>query len=228
MFKNVKVLRKEENLENKYSSPSVEEKLKTSRLIPLAISEVNRYSSLAPIIISGNHEKEFALYVGLSASKNILTNSDYIDEPQFLKNHPLTIIKVKNEQNEDVSVIGIDNNTKYLSKDKEISIFSNDELSKTFEEKIKNVKILEFQRQISKDMIKEFEKHNLLQEQTFNIRVDGEVKPIIDGYFIVNREKLNELDDTILALWAKKGWMGIIDAHLYSLRNFQKLVELIK
>ncbi|HIP12422.1 MAG TPA: hypothetical protein EYG73_06855, partial [Arcobacter sp.] len=141
---------------------------------------------------------------------------------------PFVTMKAKNEKNEDIIVIGIDDNKNYLCKDKGINLFEKNELSETFEEKLQNTKKLESQRILSKEIIKELEKYDLLQDQSFNLRINGEIKPIIDGYFIVNRTKLNNLDDKIIALWTKKGWMGIIDAHIYSLRNFQKLVELIK
>lgn len=229
MFKNVKVLRKENNFKNKYTAPSIEQKLQSSRVIPLGVNEVYAYSSVAPIIISGSKIKEFALYCGLSASNNIFTKIDVLEEPQFIKNHPFLTIKVKNEKDEDVLVIGIDDDTNYIGEDKDLSIFDEKQnLNKEFEEKLQQAKQLEHLRTVSKEIISELEKYDLLQKQSFNIRVNGDIKPILEDYYIVNKEKLNKIDSEVLVLWAKKGWIGIIDAHIYSIRNFKKLVDLVK
>ena len=85
MFKNVKVLRKENNFKNKYTEPSIEQKLQSSRLIPIGANEVYTYSSIAPIIISGSKIKEFALYCGLSASNNIFTKIAALVSMRVLK-----------------------------------------------------------------------------------------------------------------------------------------------
>ena len=42
---------------------------------------------------------------------------------------------------------------------------------------------------------------------------------------IENMEKLLKLDDKIIASFAKKGWMGIFDAHLKSIGNFEKILK---
>jgi hypothetical protein len=34
-----------------------------------------------------------------------------------------------------------------------------------------------------------------------------------------------KLDDATLASWARKGWIGIFDAHIKSLNNFQKVLQ---
>ena len=38
-------------------------------------------------------------------------------------------------------------------------------------------------------------------------------------------EKLLKLDDKIIASFARKGWMGIFDAHLKSISNFEKILK---
>jgi predicted DNA-binding transcriptional regulator len=77
-------------------------------------------------------------------------------------------------------------------------------------------------------LIQELQAHDLLVTQSFNLKIEGEIQTILKDYKIVDRDRLMSLDDEILAQWAKRGWIGIIDAHIYSLSNFEKLVQRIK
>jgi len=228
MYKNIKVLKKTENLKTKFSLVKLADKLKYTGLIPLGIGEVNSYSSVAPILISGTSSKEFALFIGLSPTNNIFRYSKMLDEPRFLKSYPFVMVNAKNQDGKIIDVIGIDNNSDVVSPTKDISIFQdNGKLSSVAQNMIDNLKLLHTQRKISRDLIKELEDRDLLKKQTFNIKVKDEVKTILKDYFIVDRIKLNKLDDKTLALWSRKGWMGIIEAHCYSLRNFKKIVDMI-
>jgi hypothetical protein len=228
MYKNIKVLSKKENLKTKFSLAKLTDKLKHNGLIPLGIGEVNSYSSVAPILISGTKLKRFVLFIGLSSTNNIFTNSRLLHEPQYLKNYPFIMIKAKNEKDETIEVIGIDEDSDIVGKDKEFNIFGeNKKLSKKAQIMIENLKNLNIQLKISQELILELENKELLKQQTFNIKVKGEVKPILKDYYIVDRVKLNKLDDKTLALWARKGWLSVIEAHSYSLRNFKTIVDMI-
>lgn len=230
MYKNIKVLRKNEFLKTKFSKAGLNDKLEVSKLIPLGVGEVFEYASSAPIIIGGGEdENEFILFSGLSNEKNIFTQFNHMVEPRFLENYPFMMLHAKNENDEDISVIGIDADETYVGEDKEFTIFDdNAEVSELANETIENVKRLAKERAISKKIIKELKDNDLLAKQTFNINVNGETKSILSDYYIVDRRKLNNIDNNLLALWTKKGWMGIIDAHIYSLRNFEKVVNLLK
>ena len=228
MYKNIKILRKNETLNKKFSKADVKAKLEVSKLVPLGVGEVFEYASILPVIISGGNNNEFVLFPGLSHEKNIFTECKYIKEPKFLSNYPFLMLQAKNEKNEDISVIGFDDNEDYIGENKDFLIFEEDkELSISAKKLIDDVKILHTQRELSRKLISELKEKDLLVKQTFNINIDGEIKPILSDYYIINRQKLLEIDDITLSLWAKKGWIGIIDAHLNSIKNFQSLVDLL-
>ena len=52
-----------------------------------------------------------------------------------------------------------------------------------------------------------------------------EEKVILEEFYVINMEKLLKLDDKIIAGFARKGWMGIFDAHLKSISNFEKILK---
>jgi len=227
MYKNIKLFKKSENLKNKFSQVSIEKKLQNNKLIPLGIDEVIKYADSFPILISTNEQNEFILYAGLVANKNMFTEYKNIEEPNFLKNYPFLMIKAKKDDKL-IDIIAYDESEEFIGKDKDISFFNEDKLSNKANEKIQNVKLLATKRNLARILIQELKQKDLLIKQSFNIKINGEEKMILKDYYIVNRTKLCELDDKTISTWAKNGWIGLIDAHIYSLRNFQKIVDIIK
>lgn len=228
MYKNIKILKKNENLKNRFSKVSIEKKLEWSKLIPIGIDEVMEYGSVLPIVISRGEHPEFALFAGLSSTNNIFTQSSYMKEPSFLRNYPFMMVYAKNQNDEEMSVIGIDVDEDFVGFDKEVAIFGEDgELTLEAKELMDNVRGLHRRREALREIAKELKRRDLLMEQSFNINVEGTIQNILKDYYIVDIKKLRMVDDETLSLWAKRGWIGIIDTHLYSLRNFEKIVDYI-
>ena len=229
MYKDIKLLKRSENLENKFSKVSIEDKLENNRLFPLGVDEVIKYCSSFPIVISGKENPEFVFFIGLSKEKNPLILNKNLEEPRFLQNYPFLMVDAKNEEDNYVEVLAYDDNKKYVNQNEDIPFFIDDKtISNQMQEKINSLRELQQKRKISKIIIKELQDKDLLIKQSFNVKIDGKIINILKEYYIINRPKLSQIDDATLALWAKKGWMGIIDAHTYSLRNFKTLVDIIK
>jgi len=228
MFKNIKPLKISDNLDTKYRRMSHLDMIHFIKLIPLGVDEIISISGIAPIFIAGGDDLEFVMFSGLSPNHTIFHNNNNIAIPKILNTYPFFMIKVINENNKNSVVIAIDKNDKYVNKSEKISIFNKDkDLTNETQDLIDDVKVLYKQRILSKAIVKELQKKDLLIKQSFNVKVNDEIKPVISDYYIVDKNRLNKLDDETLALWSRRGWMGIIDAHIYSLRNFKKLVDLV-
>lgn len=182
-------------------------------------------SSIAPVIISTGENSEFVAFTGLSSTVNIYKNESlYL--PRFVKSYPFFNIVVKDENDKLNTLVAIDNNENYVGKNKKNSILSkNKELEDVASKKIALVRELNKQRDVSKKIVEELREKNLLLKKDFRINVDNEEKVILEEFYIINREELLKQDDSTIATWAKKGWMGVIDAHVKSLGNFQRLFE---
>jgi len=224
MYKNIEILNKEKFKTMKFVDIKASEVSKNIGIIPIGFSEVLDMSYFAPVLIMGNKEREFAAFTGISKDVTIF-NNDKIYIPRFTQTYPFVNTIAKNENDELKNVISIDNG-KNVSKRKKFFIFNKTgELQKKANEKIKMLKDLAIQRDVSKKIIKELDSHGLLLKKNFTVKHEEEERTLIETFYIVNREKLITLDDTVLALWAKKGWMSVIDCHIKSLVNFQKVLE---
>lgn len=224
MFKKIEVLEKEKFKNVKFKELEAKEVAKNVGLIPLGFEEVIEVSSYSPIIISAKENGEFLAFTGITKEITIY-NKDGLYIPNFAKTYPFISVNVKNKEGKYNSIIGIDNNEEYVGVSKKIEIFKKDELTKEANEKIEAVRILNRQRDISKKIIAEFAELDLLEKKDFKIINGGKEQTIIEEFYIINREKVNKLDDSTLASWAKKGWITLIDCHLKSLSKFETILQ---
>lgn len=224
MYKNIEILDTKKHEKSKFDIPVTIDVAKNVGIIPLGVDEVFDMCSIAPVIISSGEESEFIAFTGVSKDVSIYKKINRYF-PRFLLVYPFLSINVKNEKGEINTVIAIDNNN-FIGEDKKYNIFNKkNELEQTAKERITLVRQLNTQREISKSIIKTLKEKELLLKKDFKLKLDDGEKTILNEFYVVNREKLLKLDDATLALWAKKGWMGIIDAHLRSLGNFQKIFQ---
>jgi hypothetical protein len=228
MFKKVEILDKEKFKGMKFNEISSLEVARNTGVIPLGFNEIIDMAYFCPVLIMGNDDAlEFVAFSGIS-QKITVFNNENIYVPNFLKTYPFMNMMVKDENDNTRSIIGIDND-KDVGKRKKTAIFTKDgELTEQAQEKITSIRELNRQRDISRKIVMAMKEKDLLLEKDFKVKYEDEEKVILEKFYIINREKLTTLDDTTVSLWAKKGWMTIIDCHIKSLMNFEKVLVSIK
>jgi hypothetical protein len=226
MYKNIEILDKEKFKNIKYDEADFVEVAKNIGLIPLGFTEVWSMSHNVPVIISATDEAEFLAFTGITKEITVF-NRDDVYLPAFVRTYPFLNIQVKDKDGKPNSIIAIDNNPDFVAKDKKNSIIAKDKnLTKEADSKVALVRELNRQREISKKIVAELKKHDLLVKKDLRVNVaDKDEKILLKEFYVINMEKLTKLDDKVLALWARKGWMGIFDAHFKSLTNFTKVLE---
>ena len=224
MYKNIKILDKEKFKNVKFDEVNGVEVAKNIGLIPLGFTEIWHASYHCPIIISAGENAEFLSFTGITKEITIF-NKDEVYLPAFVRSYPFLNVEIKGEDEKINSVIAIDENADFVGKNKQFFIIDKEKnITKEANSKIELVRELNRQREISKKIIAELKAHDLLVKKDLKVVVNNNERIILDEFYIINIEKLTKLDDTILALWARKGWMGIFDAHIKSLNNFQKVL----
>ena len=226
MYKNIKILDKEKLKALKFDDVNTSEIAKNIGLIPLGFSEVWYASHDCPVIISSGENAEFLAFTGITPEISIFNKSDiYI--PAFIRAYPFLNVEVKDDKEQLNSVIAFDNNSDFVSEDKEFDIFDEDKnLTKEALAKVELVRELNRQRDISKKIIAELKSNDLLIKKDLRININSEEKTILSEFYIIDIQKFVQLDDETVASWARKGWMGILDAHLKSIVNFEKILRL--
>jgi hypothetical protein len=229
MFKDIKPLSKSEFTDIKYDKISIFEILKHTKYIPLCLDEVLALNSLAPIFIISinNKDKEFMTMAGLGPNNTLYHHNRDMYIPRVFRMYPFCMMSIKDKNNELVDIIAIDDNKEFVSKNKTNPIFTKDnELTKETQRRVEDTKIVFANRDLNRNFVKELEECDLLIKQEFNIKYKDEIINVIPEFWIINKDKLNNLKSDILEKWNKNNNLGIINAHLYSLRNFTKISQL--
>ena len=90
---------------------------------------------------------------------------------------------------------------------------------------IEFLKLFQGEAVATENLVRPLVETDVLTLQRIDItKADGK-KRSFDGVRAVDPERLNKLDDATLADWVRNGLVGLVHAHLNSLRNFNLLAE---
>jgi hypothetical protein len=70
------------------------------------------------------------------------------------------------------------------------------------------------------------ERAQLLTPQSATIEPKGGAKVTIDGFKMIDRDRLATLNDEVLLAWKSRGWLLPLHAHLFSAANWLPFTEL--
>lgn len=194
---------------------------------PITVAEFFEACKNYPIFFAKDKDNNWFASVMLGYKENV---NIFVDDkgtwdklhyiPAFVRRYPFVFI----EQNEQL-LLGIEK--EFLSADKK------DESRKFFDEKNENTEFLnnvltflnQFQNDsiATKEFIKQLDEWQLLEEKTATIINEKKEQFNINGFYIVNEEKLKHLSKKKKEEICNKNASPLITAHLISLSNIQKL-----
>jgi hypothetical protein len=223
MYKNIEILDKKKHKKLSFDNLVNQDIAKRLGYVPVGVNEVLDMSAFAPVVITALENGEFAAFTGINNNINIYQKTgSYI--PLLALGYPFVNVAVKDDKDNLNDVIAVDK-SEFVGEKKKNKIFNKDEeLEEVAANKVSIIRELNRQRDISRKIVQELKEKDLLVKKDFRINVEDKEQVILEEFYIINRDKLNTLDDATLATWAKKGWMGVIDAHTKSINNFQKVL----
>lgn len=229
MYSNIKVLSSEDKRLKVSQIKSFRYALDTTQVI-ITLDEFFKAAKSQPILFGKDASGTYyaASLLGLKSDRNLFINGkgewkqdEYI--PAYIRRYPFIFVQEKESL-----ALGVDLDCKEVNVKKGNALFD-DESQPT--EYLNSV--LEFMQSYQKSTQKtsatvlELNKLGLLEEASATLLINEEPL-VIKGFFKVNEEKLDALnEETTLAL-VKSGVYKYIIAHLLSLSNFEKLVAYSK
>lgn len=206
--------------------------------VPVLASEMTAVAAEYPIIFSATaRPDEFVplAVMGLKDGENLLLDSNnmfitrYV--PAFIRRYPFVL---GGNEGEDVMALCIDADSKCFIRDGSDGLPM---FTETGEQSEQLKAVLEFQRdyQYRAEVTREFSKRlndlKLLEPMTATITVEGKNnEPVnfnVSGFYVINRDKLRELSDADALELFKKDGLELIYAHLQSLPNMNRLIDLM-
>ena len=229
MYKNLVVLDKTKHKDLKVKGMSDLFFAKDLNFIPMIAGEVELVSKSFPVVFSGGENPSLIAITSLGGGcLAINSEGKWIDSyvPSFLRRYPFSLASTQDNVNQ--KVILIDEDSSLFSQSEGNALFDeNGEQSETLGHAIKFLQSYDNNNIVTQNVAKLISDSGILEEREISVGEGEEKKVLVKGFLVVNKEKLNELSDDVLASWVRNGIINLIEAHLKSLENIQKLFEIL-
>jgi putative transposase len=228
MYKNLVVLDKEQHKELKISPLENLAFAKQTAFVPVLANEVAQVGATFPVVFTADETPSLVSLVSLGGeSLGVNADGKWISSyvPSYFRKYPFSLASTK--ENPEQKVILIDEESSLFSKSKGKQLFKKSgEQSEVLTHAIEFLTSHEKQALITQNVAKVIAESGILEDREISVGEGDEKKVLVQGFKVVDREKLNALSDDILADWVRKGIIGLIDAHIKSLDNIQTLFNL--
>ncbi len=228
MYKNLVVLDKEQHKDLKINPLENLSFAKQTAFVPVVANEVALVGANFPVVFTSDENPALVSIVSLGGdSLGINEEGKWITSyvPSFFRKYPFSLASTK--ENPDQKVILIDEESSLFSKSKGKQLFKkNGEKSDTLAHAIEFLKSHETQMVVTQNVAKIIAESGILVDREISVGEGDEKKVLVQGFKVVDKEKLNALSDDILADWVRKGIISMIDSHIKSLDNIQTLFNI--
>ena len=228
MYKKLAVLDKKAHSNLKVQSMRDLNFAKENSFIPVMATEVALVGSTFPIVFTAGENPSLVALVSLGGESLAINHegkwiTNYI--PAFIRKYPFSIAGTK--ENPQQKVILIDEESDLVSTIDGNELFLEEgEQSKTLKNAINFLTNYENNMTITQNVAKVIYDSGILEEREIAVGEGDEKQILVNGFRVVDRDKLNSLSDDILADWVRKGIISLIDAHIKSLEHINTLFDL--
>jgi len=228
MYKNLVVLDKKRHKDFKVSQLENLSFAKQTAFIPIVINEIEVTSANFPVVFTSNEDPSIVSLVSLGGdSLAISIENKWITSyvPSYIRKYPFSLASTKDNQEQ--MIVLIDEDSSLFSKSKGKQLFKkNGDQSDILTHAVDFLTSYENQMVITKKLAKTIANSGILEDREISVGEGAEKQVLLQGFKVVNRDKLNALSDDILADWVRRGIIGLIDAHIKSLTNIEKLFKI--
>lgn len=200
--------------------------------LPLTANEFGAASASFPIIFAGKDRSPLAV-MGIRAGENLFVNDGQFMQdyymPSFARRYPFVLA---GDSENDRFVVCVDEDAECVTNNNpQQMFFDKDDTSNFTKEAFQFLQNFERDRQATEVLVKKFQELDLFEPKVMNFQgqnADGsaaEPQKIAD-YFAVSEDKLKALSAEALKDLNDMGYLAVAHAHLVSLGNWQRLVNM--
>jgi hypothetical protein len=204
--------------------------LKTQHALGVVVQEFALAGAHYPIAFAKEQDQDIYFPVaimGLEQNVNLFVSDEGKWEGMYMParytHKPLTVIPNKDDPN--MFGIAIDVDADIVSEEEGELLFTEDgKESEHLEGRKKALMAFVENEQMTKAFLDTLSEMGLLEAQNIGIKVKDKDYQL-NGLFLVNEKKLNELSDEEYLKLRKRGFLGPIYAHLGSMHNISNLAQ---
>lgn len=230
MYKSIDIINK---VEHKNKAIKVVENFsyaKEQRDVPVTLVEFYEACKNYPIVfVKDKNNSWFAsIMLGIKENENLFVDEkgnwekfNYV--PAFVRRYPF--IFLNQEKNEEL-ILGVEKAYICEEKDnKQRKLFEKESNSEFLNGVLNFLNQFQNDAKTTSNFIKQLEEWELLEEKTATLVLADKKQFNINGFYVVNEEKLKHLSKKRKEELCEKDMIPLITAHLISLSNIQKLAN---
>lgn len=204
--------------------------VKATNALPLAQSEFELACKHYPIVFIAANENasllQSVVLLSFTAADNLFVRADqswepYCYIPAYAKRHPFQLGLSPDQQN---YMVYVDQNYAGLNHDEGIAFFEQGEPSDYLKQLSHALRTLETELSQTQNWVMRLKEKNLLVERSVSITLNEKTEQIA-GVWVVDTDKLADLDDAELAQMYHNGTLALIEQHRLSLSNLDSLAD---
>lgn len=201
-----------------------------SQILPLIVHEFSKAASAMPVIFIKQNadveEYQPAGLLGLKPDENLFYSDskwtgDYL--PAVVTHHPFAMVPTQGEESRLQMLINED--SPQISEEEGDALFENDKETEYLTKRKETLGNYFNSMHITREFTRALAEKDLLIEQTLSVDINGE-KVQLNGLFLVDEKKLNEMSDEDHLALRKRGFLAPIYAHLGSLHQVNRLARI--
>jgi len=200
------------------------------QILPLIVHEFAKAGSAMPVIFikpnTDSDEYQPAGLLGLKPEENLFYNDgkwvgDYL--PAVVTHHPFAMVPTPGDENRLQMLIN-ENSPQYNEEEGD-ALFEGEKETEYLNKRMESLANYFNSMHMTREFTKVLAEKELLIEQTLSVDINGE-KVQLNGLFLVDEKKLNEMADEEYLDLRKRGFLAPIYAHLGSLHQVNRLAKI--
>lgn len=196
--------------------------------IPINIVEFAVAARHYPIVFSTAEPSLPVVVSGLRTGTNAFIGADNIWArgfyvPAYVRRYPF--ILMENAEKEQF-ILCVDEESGALTDDGERQLFNEDgKPSELTDRALEFCRAYHGQYEATRQFVAALNEHDLLTDNSTEIRLTDDRKIQMQGYKVIDREKFDKLPDDVFLDWRKKNWLPVVYSHLLSLSNWPSVLQ---
>ena len=220
-------LTKEQHAATKINNNNAFSHISGEHMLPVVVHEFVVAGAEFPIVfVKSNDTFHPVAMLGLAAQQNLFMRDNkwqalYV--PRAVRNYPLVL--VKEQPDSDRLLVALDESSERISDADGFPLFNEDGSESEFltHRKQQMAEYIDMGA-VTKNFVAKLQSLDLIVEQVLTLKVNGEERRI-NGIYLIDEKKLNELSDEVFLDLRKNGYLAAIYAQMMSLQHTQELVK---
>lgn len=199
-----------------------------SNVLPVGIGEFAIAAKHYPVVFSAEPPHMPVAIVGLRNGENVYITADklwaqsaYV--PAYVRRYPFVFMESPDRKQ---MILCVDEDSGLVAEGGELALFDAEgKQTAIIDRAIEFCRMFHQQHEATRQFVVALAEHDLLGDNTTEIQLGENRKIELKGYKIVDRAKLDALDDAVFLDWRKRGWLAAIYYHLQSGTNWPNLMQ---